>query len=470
MAQSSLQSLGSVLAHSDGLGQDDTAKAAGKGHENHVPADKKGKVVLAYSGGLDTSCLIVWLTEQGYDVVAAIADVGQPEDKDFASLCERALNLGAVSAYAIDMKEEYAEEVCTCAIKANGMYENQYPLLSALSRPIICRHLVAVAHAEGAVAIAHGCTGKGNDQVRFELECKALDPELEILGPVREWNLLTRTSEIEFLDELGLTIEVTKESPYSVDENVWGRAIECGELEDPWNVPPLGCWVMTKEIEDTPDEPVEVVVGFEEGKPVALDGKPLGMFELIQTLNALAGEHGYGRIDMIEDRVVGLKSRECYEQPAALSLIKAHKALESLCLPGDLLAAKLDLEHQWAKAVYGGLWYSPLKNAMDAFMASTQKTVTGDVRLKFFKGTCTVNGLKSPNSIYDFGLATYDEGDTYDRSAAKGFMDLYGLPNSVWAKKVSGAEVAEGSYEVSVPLVAEGVPSGAEVSVQVFRA
>ncbi len=464
----SLNGLGSALAASDGIGAETpSAKAA-------APAPwakgSKGKVVLAYSGGLDTSCLICWLVEQGYEVVAAIADVGQPEDKDFARLCRRALSLGASSAYAIDMKEEYAEEVCTCAIKANGMYENRYPLLSALSRPIICRHLVAVAHAEGAVAIAHGCTGKGNDQVRFELECKALDPALDVLGPVREWNLTTRTSEIEFLDALGMKIEVTRESPYSVDENVWGRAIECGELEDPWNEPPAGCWVMTREIADAPDEPAEVIVSFEAGKPVALDGEPVGMLELIRTLNALAGEHAFGRIDMIEDRVVGLKSRECYEQPAALALIKAHKALESLCLPGDLLAVKLDLEHQWAKAVYGGLWYTPLKNALDAFMANTQKTVSGDVRLRFFKGTCTVLGLKSPNSIYDFGLATYDEGDTYDRGAAKGFMDLYGLPNTVWAEHVSSKEaVSEGAYEVAVPLVAGAEPSGAEVSVQVFR-
>lgn len=429
-----------------------------------TPMGQKGKVVLAYSGGLDTSCLIAWLTGRGYDVVAVIADVGQPEDKDFKALCSRALELGAVSAWAIDMKDEYTEDVCVCAIKANGMYENKYPLLSALSRPLICRHLVDIAHKEGACAIAHGCTGKGNDQVRFELECKALDPTLEILGPVREWELTTRSSEIEYLEQRGLTIEVTKEKIYSVDENVWGRAIECGVLEDPWNAPPEGTWAITIDPQDAPDAPCELVVGFEAGKPVSLDGERLGMLELVGRLNRVAGDNGFGRIDMIEDRVVGLKSRECYEQPAALALITAHKALESLCLPGDLLATKLNLEHEWARVVYGGLWFGPLKDALDAFIESTQKTVTGEVRLVFYKGSCTVVGLKSPHSIYDFGLATYEEGDTYDRSAAKGFMDLYGLPNTVWASRTQ-----EKTSELK-PLVSSVPPSGIEPKVQMFSA
>lgn len=425
----------------------------------------KGKVVLAYSGGLDTSCLIPWLQDQGYEVVTAIAALGQPGSSDIDEIAEKAVSLGASASYAIDMREEFAEDVCACAIKANGMYENKYPLLSALSRPVICKHLVDIAHQEGAVAIAHGCTGKGNDQVRFELECKALDPDLEILGPVRDWDLLTRTQEIEYCADHGIVIEVTKSSPYSIDENVWGRAIECGVLEDPWNEPPADAWVMTVDPLDAPDEPTDVIVTFEAGKPVAIDGVPMGMYEIIDTLNQTAGANGFGRIDMIEDRVIGIKSRECYEQPAALALIKAHKALESLCLPGDVLATKLQLEHDWAKQVYSGLWFSPLKDALDAFFQSTQQTVSGDVRLRFYKGNCTVTGLKSDHSMYDFGLATYDEGDTYDRSAAKGFMDLFGLPNKVWAERTLGLAGGPGSK----PLVTGVAPSGAEAKVSSYK-
>ncbi|MCI1665650.1 MAG: argininosuccinate synthase [Atopobiaceae bacterium] len=395
----------------------------------------KGKVVLAYSGGLDTSALIPYLENQGYEVVTAIASLGQPGSSDIDAIAEKATSLGATASYAIDMREEFCDVACVDAIAANGMYENKYPLLSALSRPIICKHLVEVAHKEGAVAIAHGCTGKGNDQVRFELECKALDPELDILGPVRTWELTTRNSEIEYCAAHGIEIEVTKKSPYSIDENVWGRAIECGILENPWNEPPADAWVMTVDATEAPDEPTDVVISFEAGKPVAVDGTKMSMLALITKLNKLAGGNGYGRIDMIEDRLVGLKSRECYEQPAALTLIKAHKALESLCLPGDVLASKLKLEHDWAKQVYSGLWYSPLKDACDAFFASTQATVTGDVRIRLYKGSATVTGIKSEHSMYDFGLATYDEGDTFDRSAAKGFMDLFGLPNKVWAQR-----------------------------------
>jgi argininosuccinate synthase len=433
--------------------------------------ESKGKVVLAYSGGLDTSCLIPYLQEQGYEVVTAIASLGQPGSSDIDAIAQRAMTQGAVASYAVDMREEFAEDICTCAVAANALYENKYPLLSALSRPLICKHLVDIAHKEGAVAIAHGCTGKGNDQVRFELECKALDPTLEILGPVRDWDLLTRSSEIEYCADHGIYIEVTKKSPYSIDENVWGRAIECGVLEDPWNEPPADAWVMTKEATEAPDTPCDVIVSFEAGKPVALNGEPMGMYQMIEKLNHIAGGNGFGRIDMIEDRVVGLKSRECYEQPAALSLITAHKALESLCLPGDVLATKLELEHQWAKQVYGGLWYSPLKDALDAFFASTQQTVTGDVKLRFYKGNCTVVGTKSPHSMYDFGLATYDEGDTYDRSAAKGFMDLYGLPNLVWAqRKLQDAEQATpAACGESKPKVVYAEPHSYATTMNVYK-
>ncbi|MDD3486170.1 MAG: argininosuccinate synthase, partial [Atopobiaceae bacterium] len=294
-----------------------------------------------------------------------------------------------------------------------------------------------------------GCTGKGNDQVRFEFECKALDPTLDVLGPVRTWEFTTRQSEIDYCAEHGIQIDVTKSSPYSIDENCWGRAIECGVLENPWNEPPVDAWVMTAEQEDAPDKRTDVVISFEAGKPVAIDGERMTMLQIILKMNEVAGGNGYGRLDMIEDRLVGLKSRECYEQPAALSLIKAHKALEMLCLPGDLLAEKLKLEHDWAKQVYTGLYFSPLKDACDAFFDKTQETVTGDVRLRFYKGCCRVSGVRSENALYDFGLATYDEGDTFDRSTAKGFMDLYGLPNTVWSRREHGildTAMPESSY------------------------
>ena len=430
----------------------------------------KGKVVLAYSGGLDTSCLIPWLQDEGYEVVCAIAALGQPGSSDIDAIAQKAVSLGATASYAIDMRDEFCEDVCTCAIKANGMYENKYPLLSALSRPVICKHLVDIAHKEGAVAIAHGCTGKGNDQVRFELECKALDPNLDILGPVRDWDLLTRSQEIDYCADHGIFIEVTKSSPYSIDENVWGRAIECGVLENPWNEPPADAWVMTDDPLAAPDAPTDVVISFEEGKPVAIDGEVLGMFDLVCKLNQIAGAAGVGRIDMIEDRVIGIKSRECYEQPAATTLITAHKALESLCLPGDVLATKLQLEHQCASQVYSGLWYSPLKDALDAFFESTQGTVTGEVRVRLYKGSCVVTGVKSQHSMYDFGLATYDEGDTYDRSAAKGFMDLFGLPNKVWAQRTLGVQGEQGPDAPEVkPRVLVAVPSGAVAKVKVFK-
>ncbi len=401
----------------------------------------KKKVVLAYSGGLDTSCLIYWLQDQGYDVVTMIANLGQPTDRsDIAGIAEKATRLGAVASYAVDVRDEFCDVAVVDAIAANGMYENKYPLLSALSRPIIAKHLVEIAQKEGCEAIAHGCTGKGNDQVRFELECKALDPSIKVLGPVRSWELTTRSSEIEFCAAHGIQVDATKKSPYSVDENVWGRAIECGLLEDPWNRPPADTWQMTVDPADAPDEPCEVVIGFEAGKPVSVDGTKMSVLQIVQHLNEVAGANGFGRIDMLEDRLVGLKSRECYEQPAALSIIKAHQALETMCLPGDVLAAKLDLEHAWARTVYDGLWYSPLKEAYDAFFASTQKTVSGEVRLCYYKGSCTVNGIRSPHSIYDHGLATYDEGDTFDRTAAEGFMQLFGLPNYVWASKNGSKE------------------------------
>ena len=373
-------------------------------------------------------------------MVSCIAALGQPseERKDIDAVNEKAKMLGAVAAYDVDIRDEFCEDFVAKAIFANGMYENKYPLLSALSRPAICRHLVKVAQAEGAVAIAHGCTGKGNDQVRFELECKALDPTLDILGPVRSWELTTRSSEIEYAQSHGIPVDATKENPYSIDENV------CGVLEDPWNSAPDGAWSLTVNAEDAPDEARDVVIGFEAGLPVSVDGQRMKLYDLIAALNEIVGSHGFGRIDMIEDRLVGLKSRECYEQPGALAIIMAHKQLESLCLPGDVLHTKLQLEHDWSRQVYNGLWYSPLKDALDAFFASTQKTVSGEVRLHLYKGNCAVTGSRADSSMYDFGLATYDKGDTFDRTAAKGFMDLFGLPNRVWAERRIEREKAAG--------------------------
>ena len=411
----------------------------------HVKGEphSKGKIVLGYSGGLDTSVLIPWLEEEGYDVVAVIAALGQPADSDIDAIAAKASQIGAVASYAVDLREEFAERNCVQAIYANAMYEGVYPLLSAISRPLIAKHLVRVAHAEDAVAVAHGCTGKGNDQVRFTLGIQALDPELDVLGPLRYWELTTRQSEIEYAQAHGVPVKATKESPYSIDENVWGRAVECGVLEDPWNHVPEEAWAITVSPQDAPDAVTEVVLTFEGGKPVAVDGKRMGMLELIQTMNKIGGENGFGRIDTIEDRLVGLKSRECYEQPGALAIIKAHQHLEKMCLPGELLEQKVVLEHAWARQVYNGLWYSALKEAYDAFFASTQKTVTGDVRLAFYKGTCTVTGVRAEQAMYDFGLATYDEGDTFDRAAAAGFMKLFGLQNDTWAKKVGGWSSAE---------------------------
>ena len=397
---------------------------------------EKGKVVLAYSGGLDTSCLLKYLQDDGYDVVSCIAALGQPSEErcDIDAVNEKAKKLGAVAAYDVDIRDEFAEDFIAKAIFANGMYENKYPLLSALSRPAICRHLVKVAQAEGAVAIAHGCTGKGNDQVRFELECKALDPTLEILGPVRSWELTTRSSEIEYAQSRGIPVDATKENPYSIDENVWGRAIECGVLEDPWNEAPKGAWAITVDPEDAPDEARDVVLGFEAGLPVSIDGQRMKLYDLIAALNKIVGSHGFGRIDMIEDRVVGIKSRECYECPAALLLIQAHQSLEQLCLDAETLKQKAKLDVEWASTVYRGLWFSQNRNAIDAFNAYTQKYVTGDVRIILCKGGLFVDGLRSDYSLYDYNLATYDEGDTFDHTAARGFIDLHGLQSKTWSR------------------------------------
>ena len=392
------------------------------------------KCVLAYSGGLDTSVCIQWLiNERDLDVITLLVDVGQDcADLEFAR--QKALNCGAIESIVMDVRDEFCEDMCCKAIAANGLYENKYPLLSALSRPLISAKLVEVAHKYGATYIAHGCTGKGNDQVRFEVSVQALDPDLKVIAPVRVWDLHTRPQEIAFAEAHGIPVAAKNGKPYSIDDNLWGRAIECGVLEDPWNEPPADIWETTADLADCPDTPEDVIVGFEGGKPCSLDGEKMSVQDVIVKLDAIAGRNGYGRLDQIENRLVGIKSRECYEVPGGLALITAHKALEDLCLERELLHNKLGLEHKWAELVYYGLWFSPLKKALDAFFASTQTLVTGEVKLRFIKGTCTVVGRRSEYSLYDYNLATYDEGDTFNRDSAAGFIEQWGLPSKVWAK------------------------------------
>ena len=392
------------------------------------------KCVLAYSGGLDTSVCIQWLiNERDLDVITLLVDVGQDcADLEFAR--QKALNCGAIESIVMDVRDEFCEDMCCKAIAANGLYENKYPLLSALSRPLISAKLVEVAHKYGATYIAHGCTGKGNDQVRFEVSVQALDPDLKVIAPVRVWDLHTRPQEIAFAEAHGIPVAAKNGKPYSIDDNLWGRAIECGVLEDPWNEPPADIWETTADLADCPDTPEDVIVGFEGGKPCSLDGEKMSVQDVIVKLDAIAGRNGYGRLDQIENRLVGIKSRECYEVPGGLALITAHNALEDLCLERELLHYKLGLEHKWAELVYYGLWFSPLKKALDAFFASTQTLVTGEVKLRFIKGTCTVVGRRSEYSLYDYNLATYDEGDTFNRDSAAGFIEQWGLPSKVWAK------------------------------------
>lgn len=391
------------------------------------------KAVLAYSGGLDTSVCIKWLQdEKDLDIVAIVGEVGQEHD-DLEKTREKAIAMGALECRVLDMRQEFADTYLTRALAANAMYENKYPLLSALSRPLISKYLVDVAHEVGATYIAHGCTGKGNDQVRFETAIATLDPSLKIIAPVREWDLLTREDEMKWAEEHGIAVDATKKSPYSIDDNLWGRAIECGVLEDPWNEPPADIWKTTVDAEAAPDTAEICEVEFEQGIPCAINGEKMSYLDTIYKMNEISGRNGFGRIDMVENRLVGVKSRECYELPGALALIKAHKALEDICLELEVLHFKPTIEQEWAILVYNGQWFSPLKNAFDAFLAYTQKCLTGTVRLKFYKGSCTVTGSKSPFSLYDHSLATYGEGDTFDRTAAKGFIDLYDLPVKVWA-------------------------------------
>ena len=401
---------------------------------------EREKVVLAYSGGLDTSICIKWLIdEHNLDVIAVIGEVGQ-EHEGLEAIRQKALRTGAIEAYVVDMREEFVDEYLTYAIRANALYENKYPLLSALSRPVISKHLVDIAHKHGAKYIAHGCTGKGNDQVRFETSVWLLDPSLKIIAPVREWPFKTRPEEIEWAAEHDVEVPVTNAKPYSIDDNLWGRAIECGVLEDPMNEPPEDIYTMTDSPESAPDAPEYVEIGFEAGIPCSLNGDKLSFIDIIYKLNEIAGRNGYGRLDMIENRLVGVKSRECYEQPAALALITAHKALEDMCLEREVLHYKLGIEQKWAECVYYGQWFAPLKQALDAFIANTQDAVTGTVRVKFYKGTCTVVGRKSDHSLYSYELATYDKEDQFDHAASAGFIELFALSAKTWAQKRLSSE------------------------------
>ncbi len=387
---------------------------------------KKEKVVLAYSGGLDTSVAIRWLQEKyNLDVVAVSVNVGQPGDLDAAMT--RAKQIGAISAYAVDAREEFVKDYVFPSLKANALYEGVYPLSTAIARPLIAKLLVEVAKKEGATYIAHGCTAKGNDQVRFDVSIKALAPEIKIIAPMREW-VMTRADEIEYAKEHEIPITVKKETPYSTDENLWGRSCECGVLEDAYVEPPEDAYEWTNSPSKAPGETSYLEITFEKGIPTKLDGKKLDPVQLVEKLNEVAGKNGVGRIDHIEDRLVGIKSREIYECPAATVLIKAHQALEGLILPKDLLQFKKGVEQRYSELAYDGLWFGPLREALDAFVDSTQESVSGVVRVRLYKGNAVVVGRKSPASLYATDLATYDKGDQFDHTCAEGFIYVWGLP------------------------------------------
>jgi argininosuccinate synthase len=393
------------------------------------------RVVLAYSGGLDTSVAVKWIGEEwGAEVIALAVDVGQGVDDDWDTIRARAMAAGAVEAIVVDARTEFADDFVTPALRANALYEGKYPLVSALSRPVIVRHLVRAAREHDADAVAHGCTGKGNDQVRFEVSTRALAPDLEVLAPVRVWGL-TREDSIEYAAKHGIPIRVRKDSPYSVDENLWGRTIECGILEDPWVEPPEEVYALTSKTTDTPREPRELVIGFEGGVPVTLDGAATPLHELVPAVSAAVGAYGWGRIDMVENRRVGIKSREIYECPGSLALLLAHADLESITLERDLMREKARLEPRYAELVYDGLWYSPLRRSLDAFVGASQAPVTGEVRLRLEPGRCFVAGRRAEHGLYDYELATYAAEDAFRHEDAAGFVRLWGLGVETVARK-----------------------------------
>ncbi|CAC97424.1 argininosuccinate synthase [Listeria innocua] len=391
----------------------------------------KEKIVLAYSGGLDTSVAIQWLVESGYEVIACCLDVGEGKNLDFIK--EKAITVGASASYTIDAKEEFAENFALIALQAHAYYEGKYPLISALSRPLIAKKLVEVARQEGASAIAHGCTGKGNDQVRFEVAIHALAPDLKVVSPVRDWKW-SREEEINYAKEHNIPVPIDLDNPFSIDQNLWGRSNECGVLENPWTTPPEAAYDLTVSLEDAPDTADIVEITFDAGIPISLNGENMSLANLILTLNEIAGKHGVGRIDHIENRLVGIKSREVYECPAAVTLITAHKELEDLTFVREVAHFKPIIEQKISETIYNGLWFSPLTEALIAFLKSTQKFVNGTIRVKLFKGHAIVEGRKSPNSLYDENLATYTSSDTFDQDAAVGFIKLFGLPTKVSAE------------------------------------
>ena len=391
------------------------------------------RVVLAYSGGLDTSVGIGWIAEAtNAEVIAVAVDVGQGGE-DLETIRKRALACGAVESEVVDARNEFAQEYCLPALLANALYMDRYPLLSALSRPPIVKHLVAAARRYGASTVAHGCTGKGNDQVRFEVGIGALAPDLTCIAPIRDL-ALTRDKAIDYAESHGLPIDVTKKSPYSIDQNVWGRAVETGFLEDIWNAPTEDVYSYTAD-PAVPRDPDEVVLTFSSGVPVAIDGRPVSMLEAIVEMNRRAGAQGVGRLDMVEDRLVGIKSREVYEAPGAIALITAHAELETVTVERDLGRFKRQVEQRWSELVYDGLWFSPLKRALDGFVREANVAVSGDIRMTLHGGRAVPTGRRSDQALYDYGLATYDSGDTFDQSLSKGFVELWGLPSKIAARR-----------------------------------
>ncbi|MEZ4237939.1 MAG: argininosuccinate synthase [Myxococcota bacterium] len=390
--------------------------------------------MCAYSGGLDTSVMIPWLTEH-YDaeIVTYTGDLGQP-GTDLEAIRAKALRTGASMAYVDDLRDRFLREFCFPAMQAGALYEGTYPMHTSLGRPLLAQRLCEVADEIGADAIAHGCTAKGNDQVRFEIAAQALAPHLKVVAPLREWELHTREEEVAYAEARGIELAITKDKPYSIDENIWGCAIECGEMEDVWREPPADVWRMTRDPQMAPSKPSEVTISFFHGVPTALDGEVMEPVDLVNRLNALAGDYGVGRMDMIENRVVGLKSREVYEGPGALVLHLAHRELERLVLDRATLHYKIRVANDFATLVYDGLWFGPLREALQAFVAATEQTVTGEIRVRFDAGSARCVGRRSPYSLYDAGLATYSEGDTFDRAAAEGFLKLFGLPYRTWGE------------------------------------
>ena len=400
----------------------------------------KDKVILAYSGGLDTSAAIKWIAEKyDMDVIALSIDLGM--ERDYESIRQKALKVGAIKAAVVDAKDVFINEYVFPALQADAIYEGQYTLATALARPLIAKLMVETALQEGATAVAHGCTGKGNDQVRFDVSTAALAPQLKVIAPAREWGM-TREETIEYAKQHGIPVPVTVASPYSIDENLWGKSIECGVLEDPWVEPPEDIFTWTKSPTDAPDEPSYIEIGFERGIPTSLDGQGLSGAALVEKLNSLAGEHGVGRIDHLENRLVGIKSREIYEAPAATVLLSAHLALEQMTLSRDQLRFKQKVAQEYADLIYNGLWFSALRQDLAAYVQSTQRHVSGMVRVKLLKGKSAVVGRKSPKSLYSYSLATYDEEDQFDQSAAEGFIQIYGLPVKTQAQ-VQGMEEGE---------------------------